>query len=132
LDRAYSKFEAAGTKLVLIGQASPRQAAHFRSRQDISLPVLADEKRASYKAVGAKMGGVGELLGPKVALKGLTTIARTGQIQGRPVGNVAQLGGAVVIAPGGRVLLEHLADDASDNISPEALLVAARGASDRT
>ncbi len=131
MDRARSKFEAAGVKLVLIGQASPRHAAQFRRRQDLSLPVLADEDRVSYKAVRAKVGGVGELLGPKVALKGLATIARTGQIQGRPVGNVAQLGGAVVIAPGGRVLLEHLAGDASDNVSPEALLAAARGASDR-
>lgn len=130
MDRARSEFEAAGVKLVLIGQAGPRHAAQFRRRQHLSLPVLADEDRVTYKAAGAKMGGVGELLGPKVALKGLTTIARTGQIQGRPVGNVAQLGGAVVIARGGRVLLEHLAHDASDNVSPQSLLEAARGASD--
>jgi peroxiredoxin len=47
LHRARSDFEAAGVPLVLIGQATPRHAAHFRRRQEIDLPVLADENRES-------------------------------------------------------------------------------------
>jgi prostamide/prostaglandin F2alpha synthase len=125
LDRARGEFEAAGVRLVLIGQATPRHAAHFRRRQGIELPVLADGKRRSYKAVGAKVGGVTDLFSPKVVAKGLTTLARTGQVQGRTIGNPAQLGGAIVIAPDGTLVWSHMSKDASDNASPEEILAAA-------
>lgn len=124
LDRARDQFDQAGAKLVLIGQATPRQAAHFRRRQGTELPILADEHRVSYKAIGAKLGSVGELIGPKSVAKGLATTVRTGKFQGRPVGNVAQLGGSIVVAPGGEILFKHLAQDASDNASPGQLLAA--------
>jgi hypothetical protein len=122
LDRARSDFDAAGVKLVLVGQATPRHAAHFRRRQGITLPVLADEKRASYKAIGAKVGGVADLVGPKVVAKGAVTALTTGKLQGRTVGNPAQLGAAAVIAPGGEIVFKHIAQDAGDNVKPEELL----------
>lgn len=122
MDRARSDFDAAGVKLVLVGQATPRHAAHFRRRQGITLPVLADEKRASYKAIGAKVGGVADLVGPKVVAKGAVTALTTGKLQGRTVGNPAQLGAAAVIAPGGEIVFKHIAQDAGDNVKPEELL----------
>ena len=124
MDRARDEFEAAGADLVLIGQLTPRHAAHFRRRQEIELPVLADEERRSYKAAGAKVGSVGELVGPKVIAKGALTTLRTRKLQGRTLGHPAQLGGAMVIAPGGEVLYEHMAKDASDNAEPNELLAA--------
>ena len=126
MDGAREQFAAAGVNLVLIGQASPRQAAHFRRTQKLHLTVLADEKRASYKAAGAKVGSVGDLLGPKVFAKGLATIASTGKMQGRTVGHPAQLGGAAVIGPGGNVIWSRMAKDASDNAPPEEILGAAQ------
>jgi hypothetical protein len=128
LDRARLKVEAAGGRLVLIGQLSPRHAAHFRRRQGLEVPVLADEGRASYKAAGAKMATMGELLGPSVVAKGFLTTARTGRMQTRTVGHPAQLGGAMVIAPDGRVAWSHMAQDASDNAQPEEILAAVRRA----
>jgi peroxiredoxin len=128
LDRARQQFEAAGGRLVLIGQLSPRHAAHFRRRQAIEVPVLADDERASYKAAGAKMATMGELLGPSVVAKGFLTTARTGRMQTRTVGHPAQLGGAMVIAPDGRVAWSHMAQDASDNAQPEEILEAVRRA----
>jgi prostamide/prostaglandin F2alpha synthase len=122
LDRARTDFEAAGAKLVLIGQATPLHAAHFRRSQGIELPVLADEDRASYKAIGAKVGSLGDLVGPKVLAKGTVTALKTGRIQGRTVGNPAQLGAAAVIAPGGEIVWSHIAKDAGDNASPEEIL----------
>ena len=129
LHRAREQFEAAGADLVLIGQATPRHAAHFRRRQKIELPVLADERRVSYKAIGAKRGTTSQLFGPLVVAKGILTTATTGIVQGRTIGSASQLGGAVVIAPGGEVLFEQIAKDASDNARPEQLLGAIRGAS---
>jgi uncharacterized protein YigA (DUF484 family) len=128
LDRAREQFEAAGVRLVLIGQATPRQAAHFRRRLGLSLAVLADEQRVSYRAAGARMAGVGELVGPKVLAKGIATAVRSRQLQGRTVGHPAQLGGAMVVLPGGRVAWRRMAADARDNAEPEEILRFAQGA----
>ena len=127
MDRAQQDIETAGARLVLIGQLTPRHAAHFRRRQGIELPVLADEKRASYKAAGAKIATMNELLGPSVVAKGLMTTMQTGRLQTRTLGHPAQLGGTMVIAPDGRVVWSHMSDDASDNASPEEILEAVRG-----
>jgi prostamide/prostaglandin F2alpha synthase len=126
LHRARSEFDAAGANLVLIGQLTPRHAAHFRRRQAIDLPVLADEKRESYKAAGAKIATFGELLGPKVIAKGAVTGARNGVVQGRTLGHPAQLGGAMLIRPDGQITWSHMSNDASDNASAEEMLEAVR------
>jgi peroxiredoxin len=127
LDGAREQFEAAGARVVLIGQLTPRHAAHFRRRRGIELSVLADEKRASYTAAGAKIGTMSELLGPKVVSKGVATSMRTGLTQTRTLGHPAQLGGAMVITPDGQVAWSHMSEDASDNASPEEILGAVRG-----
>jgi peroxiredoxin len=130
LHRARSDFEAAGVPIVLIGQATPRHAAHFRRRYEVDLPVLADEKRVSYRAAGAKVATAGELLGPRSVSRGLQkTISSRGKVrQGKVIGHPAQLGGAMVIAPDGRVTWSHMSEDASDNAPPEEILAAARQA----
>ena len=124
LHRARGSIEQAGARLYLIGQATPRHAAHFRRRYDIDLPVLADERRVSYKAAGAKVGSLGDLVGPRVVMKGILTSARSGTVQGRTVGHPAQLGGSMLIAADGRVLWSHMSEDASDNASVDEILAA--------
>ncbi len=128
LHRARSEFERAGGDLVLIGQATPRHAAHFRRRQGIQLQVLADEERVSYDAAGAKSGGVLDLFNPKVVTKGALTGLREKTIQTRTIGDANQLGGALVIAPNGNVTWSHMSKDAGDNASPEDILAALRKA----
>jgi hypothetical protein len=126
LHRAREDFEAAGAGLVLIGQLTPRHASQFRRRQGLELPVLADERRASYKAAGAKVATLSELFGPKLVAKGALTTARTGRVQGRTIGHPAQLGGVLVIAPDGRVTWSHMSRDAGDTGSPDEILEAVR------
>jgi hypothetical protein len=128
LHRARSEFEDAGASLVLIGQATPRHAAQFRRRQGIQVPVLADEDRVSYEAAGAKVAGVTDLFGPKVIAKGALTGVRNKTIQTRTIGNAAQLGGALVVLPGGSVPWAHMSADAGDNASPEEIIAAIRDA----
>lgn len=128
MDRAREQFDAAGARLVFIGQAGARQAAHFRRKLGLRSPVLADAARASYKAAGATRAGVGGLVGPKSVAAGVKHMARSRVIQGRPVGDVTQLGGAMVIAPGGVVAFQRMAEHAGDNVDRDALLAAARAA----
>jgi len=124
LYRERDALEETGAPLVLIGQATPRHAAHFRRRLEIDLPVLADEKRVSYKAAGAKVATLDELLGPKVVAKGLVGALRSRQPQGRTIGHPAQLGGAMIVRPDGSVAWSHMSEDASDNASPAEILAA--------
>jgi prostamide/prostaglandin F2alpha synthase len=128
LHRARSKFDEAGGQLVLIGQATPRQAAHFRRRQGIQLPVLADKDRVSYEAAGAKSAGVLDLWNPKVVAKGAVTGLREKTVQGRTIGDANQLGGALVVNTEGDVTWSHMSTDAGDNAAPEEILAALKAA----
>jgi DUF917 family protein len=128
LHRARSEFDQAGGNLVLIGQATPRQAAHFRRRQGIQLPVLADEERVSYEAAGAKSAGVLDLWNPKVVFKGTITGVRERTVQTRTIGDANQLGGVLVIDTRGNVAWSHMSTDPGDNASPEDILAAVRKA----
>jgi len=124
LHRAHEQFEAAGAVPVLIGQGTPKHAKWFSDKYAPSLRVLADEQRTSYKALGLKVGSPGDLIGPRSAAAGIKHMRRSGVVQGRPIGNVAQLGGALVVAPGGEVLLEHRSKHAGDSVEVKPLLKA--------
>jgi peroxiredoxin len=124
LHRARERFQAAGAVPVLIGMGTPRQASWFRGRFAPDLTVLADEERRSYKAAGLKVASVGELLGPKSVVTGIKHAARSGVMQGKPTANPAQLGGALVVGPGGEVRFEHRSANAGDSAEPDVLLAA--------
>jgi peroxiredoxin len=122
LHRARDDLEATGGGVILIGQATPRHAVQFRRRLKLEWPVLADRTRASYRAAGAKVATAGELLGPKVVAKGIRASRRSNVVQGRTIGHPAQLGGVLVVRPDGAVAWSHMAEDASDNASPEEII----------
>jgi peroxiredoxin len=122
------KFEQAGVRLVMIGQATPRHAADFRRKTKIDFPVLADEDRSSYKVAGAKKATTTELLGPKVVAKGFRNAVTKGVVQGRVIGHPAQLGGTMIVNPDGSIPWTHMSEDAGDNASNEEILEAARAA----
>jgi len=127
LHRAREEIAAEG-ELVLIGQASPRHSAHFRRRLHIELPVLADRDRRSYAAAGAKRATLGELVGPRSVMRGVRAGRRSGVVQGRVVGDPAQLGGAMVVRPDGSVAWSHMSEDASDNAGVAEIAGALRAA----
>lgn len=128
LHRAHEEFRARGVSLAFIGQATPRHAKHFRRTMKLDpLPVLADEERETYRLAGLKRGNVAQLVGPRSVLSGIKHGARSGVMQGRPIGDVAQLGGAAIVAPGGKLLHHQAAENAADNIDADALLAATRG-----
>jgi len=126
LHRARERFEQAGLGLVLIGQATPRHAAHFRRKLGLEpLTVLADEERASYRAMGLRRANLAQLLGPKSVLAGVRHGARSGVVQGRIVGDAAQLGGAAIVDTSGQVVFFAASEHAGDTVEPGDLLGAA-------
>ena len=129
LHRDREKFDAAGARLVLIGQGTPAHAQHFREQFDLDgLEILVDPDRAAYEAVGAKVGSVAELLGPRSVLSGIKRSVTERMVQGRVQGHAAQLGGVLVVARGGEIAWSHLAENAADNPPNEDVLKAVRSA----
>ena len=122
LHGAHDEITGAGARLVLIGQATPKHAAHYRRRFAPSIPILADEKRETYPLAGAVRGGASELFSPNVVMKGIGRSAKNRTVQGRPVGDVRQLGGTLLVMPDGAVAWSHLSTDAADNATiPEII-----------
>jgi hypothetical protein len=130
LHRAQQDFEQAGVGLTLIGQATPRHAKHFarKLKIDDDMTVLADEDRTTYKLAGFRKAGLGQLVGPKSVVTGLKHSARSGVVQGRIIGDAAQLGGALVITPSGEVVFRQASEHAGDTVAPADLLRAATAA----
>ena len=124
LHRAREQFEQAGVDLVLIGQATPRQADALPPQaRPRPLPILADEERQTYKIAGFKQANARPAPRPAVgAVSGVKHGARSGVVQGRIIGDAAQLGGAMVIAPGGEVVFRQASKNAGDTIEPADLL----------
>lgn len=129
LHRDRERFEAAGVRLVVIGQGTPAHAQEFKERNHVDgLTILTDETRASYDAAGAKVATVSELLGPRVVARGTIGALRTRLPQTATKGHPAQLGGVLLVLPDGSVPYAHLADDASDNAGTDEILGAAERA----
>jgi hypothetical protein len=55
-----------------------------------------------------------ELLGPRVVARGLGRALQSRVVQGAIEGHPAQLGGLMLVTPGGDVPWAHLSGDASD------------------
>jgi hypothetical protein len=59
-----------------------------------------------------------------VIAKGNVVVAMTGQVQRQVIGDVAQLGGAMVIRPEGAVVWSHMSADASDSAPIDGIVAA--------
>ena len=105
--------------------------AHFRRRFDLDLDLLVDTDRRAYKAAGTKVGTLSELLAPRVVARGLRRGRESGVRQGAIEGHPAQLGGLMLVIPGGHVPWVHLSGDASDYPPNPEVLAAVRSALDR-
>jgi prostamide/prostaglandin F2alpha synthase len=128
LHRDRDRFDEAGVRLVVIGQGTPDHARDFQRSQHVELPLYVDRDRSSYRAAGAKVGTLGELLGPSVVARGLRVSLRDRVRQGRVVGHAAQLGGVLIVKPDGSIPYAHLSGDASDVPPNDEVLAAAHEA----
>jgi hypothetical protein len=124
LHRAQKEINDEGARLAFVGQATPKHAAHFRRRFAPDVQILADEERKTYKLAGTIRGGAAELIGPSVLLKGIGRSVKNRTVQGRPVGDVTQLGGTLIVLPDGTIPWSHLSTDAADNATVQEILEA--------
>ena len=126
LHRDRERFAEVGVRLATIGHGTPEEAAKFRAKRKLEIPVLVDTDRVSYEAAGAKIAVFSEIMGPRILARGLKHSIKSRVMQGRFSGHPAQLGGVVVVAPDGSIRYAHMAEDASDAPPNEEILAAAR------
>jgi peroxiredoxin len=115
-------FRAKGAEVVAIGMGIPAMAADFKEKQDIPFRLLVDQEKRTYKALDLDRS-VMAATGPQVWLKGARSILK-GHGMAPAQQDWQQLGGALVVDRGGRVLLAHRAKDAADNAPVRRLLEA--------
>ena len=119
----YEEFEAKRANVAAIGMGLIPMAAAFRDQHDIPFPLLVDRHRETHGALELKRGNLMDVVGPKQVVRGVKAFFK-GTRAGRPAPkqDVLQLGGALVVAPGGEVLYRHQAAGAEDNAPVDDLL----------
>jgi peroxiredoxin len=102
-----------GAELAVVGNGTPAQAKDFAAEYALPFPLYVDPKLEAYRAAGLRRGVLDTLSAGTFthALRALRTGARQGLTKGDPW----QLGGAFVIAPGGRIAFRHVSRDAGDH-----------------
>ncbi len=119
---ALSELKARGAELVVVGSGQPFHAKAFREEHNISFPLLVDPGLRAFAAAGLKRG-FSSTLHPRVLLHGFRAF-KNGFRQGAVKGDPWQQGGVFVIAPGDRMLYQHISREAGDHSSPSRALEA--------
>ncbi len=121
--RELTTIRECGAELVLIGNGNRYFAKAFADEFGITSPLYVDTQRESYRALGMKRGFFATL-GNAASLKNALRALRTGFRQGPTRGDAWQLGGVLVVRPGGEIAYRYL-DQAAGDHAPVAEILAA-------
>lgn len=95
-----SEIESGGTRIALVHMGTAADFAAFAGKYDLAdLPAVADPDRVLYRGLGLRRGGVRQLLGLRVWLRGTASFL-AGHRPGRLAGDVGQMPGAFLIMDG--------------------------------
>lgn len=117
------EFKKKGARLVAVGLGDVSYASFFREKTGIQFPLLIDEKREAYKALGLRHASLLHLL-RRDNMQARRRAHAAGHKQHRLGKDPLQLGGSFVFAPGNKDLFVHVSETFSDNAAPKDLLAA--------
>ena len=122
-------FEKAGARIAIVGNGWPAMAKKFAERNALppGIELFTDPTRKAYDLAGLRRSAL-LTLGPWALIPFLRTLRR-GYRQRRKAGDLGQQGGALVLAPGGKVLDRHASWHPGDQAAPARLLSALAGVS---
>ena len=117
------EFRKKGASLAAVGLGDEKYARFFREKTGIKFPLLVDDKREAYKAVGLKHASLLHLFrGDNMQARKRAKAA--GHKQHRLGKDPFQLGGSFVFVPGNKDLFVHISETFGDNASPKDILAA--------
>ncbi len=114
MHRELSAIRARGAELILVGNGNRHFAEAFRSDLGITAPTYVDTKREAYRALEMKRGFM-RTLGSLDTWKGFGRALRGGFRQKGVQGDPWQMGGVLVVLPGGQVAYRYLSESAGDH-----------------
>lgn len=106
-------IRARGAELVFIGNGNRHFAEAFKRQFDIQAPLYVDTKGDAYRALGMRRGvrDIFNLISLRNMARSLGAGFRPGLIQG----DGRQLGGVVVVRPGGEVVYSYRSSAGGDH-----------------
>jgi hypothetical protein len=114
-------FRKKGAKLAAIGLGDFNYARQFREDTKIDFPLLVDEKREAYTAIGLKHASLLHMFrGDNFAARKRAKSA--GHRQHRLGKDPFQLGGSFVFGPGDKDRFTHVSETFGDNAAAADLL----------
>jgi hypothetical protein len=116
-------FRDKRANLAAIGLGDRHYARVFREETGITFPLLIDEERRAYRAVGLGSANLLHLLRSDNAASRKRAQA-AGHHQHKLGKNPFQLGGSFIFGPGNVDYFAHISETFGDNASPDALLAA--------
>ncbi|MFH1572862.1 MAG: peroxiredoxin-like family protein, partial [Acidobacteriota bacterium] len=114
-----------GGTVAAVGLGEMRHARAFLEETGLDFPLLVDEQRAAYRALGLRRGSLLQVLAP-FNRSARSKARQAGFRQHRTGKNPFQLGGSFVFGPGDVDLFLHSSSTFGDNAHPEKLLEAVR------
>ena len=120
---AEDEFKKKGASLAVVGLGDASYARFFREKTGIDFPLLIDDKREAYKAVGLRHASLLHLL-RRDNMQARRRAQAAGHKQHRLGKDPFQLGGSFVFAPGNKDMFVHISETFGDNAAPADLLKA--------
>ncbi len=119
----HQEFVDLGASVATVGMGTKEMAADFRDRYEMPFPLLVDRTKETYRILELKRGNILEIAGPQVWWRGVKGFAR-GHPSALPKQDPYQMGGAVVVDRGGKLLKIHTSDSSKHNLPVADLLAA--------
>jgi AhpC/TSA antioxidant enzyme len=115
-----------GAELHLVGNGNRHFARAFGEELKIVCPLYVDTKLDAYRALSMRRG-LGSILASVASWKNVARAMKAGFRQGTTQGDAWQLGGVLVVRPGGKVAFRHTSQAAGDHPPVEAVLNSLQG-----
>ncbi len=128
LRQDYNRIEAANLKLVVITPHPATATTAYQVEHHLNYLILSDHRRKAYRRYGLGRLSVLHEINPLTWLRNLPSLRKQGIARSADA-DMAQLGGVFVIDNGGTLRYVHIAHDASDNPSTDAIIGAAQAIS---
>ena len=129
--RHEDEIEALGLRVLVVTFEAPEVAEEYVCETGLPWPLLIDSSRRLYAAYGMGRGGGWAIWGPATWWAYAKLLAR-GRRPRPASGDVRQLGGDVLIDPGGAVALHHVGEGPADRPGISSLLDPVRRAAEHS
>lgn len=128
MDRNRDAFSERGATVVAIGQGTGAEAAEVAREENVSIPVLGDPGKASYRTLGLSRAGWWSLLVAPLLENLAEAVSLLSKASLRwsasPRSDVRQLGGVMIVDSGGTLRYLHRSKTTTD-VPPTARLLEA-------